>query len=171
LELGNLSNLEILSLGTNDFSGSIPDSFGHLRKLQKLDLRRNRLSGKVPNTLSDLQSLNYINLTDNNLYGDIPVQLLQVGHDFTGNNLNCDQQSIPCVKDTMNATLLRVREKEKGTKRKLWVMAVVVPLVAALICFIFCFGWMTRHKKGQLHVKMVFYYNYYYLQAVIKFFL
>jgi len=36
LELGNLSNLEILSLGTNDFTGSIPDSFGHLRKLQKL---------------------------------------------------------------------------------------------------------------------------------------
>jgi hypothetical protein len=36
LELGKLSSLEILSLGTNDFSGSIPDSFGSLRKLQKL---------------------------------------------------------------------------------------------------------------------------------------
>jgi len=33
------------------------------------------------------------------------------------------------------------------------VMAVVVPLVAALICFIFCFGWMTRHKKGNWSLK------------------
>jgi len=72
------------------------------------DLRRNRLSGKVP-TLSDLQSLNYINLADNNLVGDIPVQLLQVAqYDFTGNNFNCDQQSTPCVKDTMNASKLQI---------------------------------------------------------------
>jgi len=88
--------------------------------------------------------LNYINLADNNLEGDIPVQLLQVAqHDFTGNNFNCDQQSTPCVKDTMNAR----------PKSKLWVMAVVVPLVAALICFIFCFGWMRRHKKGNWSLK------------------
>jgi Leucine-rich repeat (LRR) protein len=47
IELGNLSNLEVLSLGWNQLSGEIPPQLGTLSNLEKLRLQFNQLSGAI----------------------------------------------------------------------------------------------------------------------------
>ena len=52
--LGNLTNLERLSLGGNQLSGSIPAALGNLTNLQYLSLEGNQLSGCIPAALRDI---------------------------------------------------------------------------------------------------------------------
>ncbi|TVU24325.1 hypothetical protein EJB05_26756, partial [Eragrostis curvula] len=40
-----------------------------------------------------------------------------------------------------------------GREGKLWIIATTVSLVAALICFMLCFGWIRRHRKGKMSLK------------------
>ena len=47
-ELGKLTNLQWLSLGSNQLSGSIPVELGKLTNLQWLSLGGNYLSGSIP---------------------------------------------------------------------------------------------------------------------------
>lgn len=56
-QLGNLTNLQVLSLFDNQLSGSIPTSLGDLPQLQFLDLWGNQLSGAIPNRLRLLTNL------------------------------------------------------------------------------------------------------------------
>ncbi len=52
-ELGSLSNLRELRLGSNDLSGEIPAELGSLSNLTWLILSGNQLSGCVPSSLED----------------------------------------------------------------------------------------------------------------------
>jgi len=73
-ELGNLSNLEILSLWGNGLSGSIPTELGNLSNLSQLYLSNNQLSGSIPAELGNLSNLSSLRL-DNNQLTFIPAEL------------------------------------------------------------------------------------------------
>ena len=74
-ELGNLTNLQYLSLVVNQLSGSIPAALGNLANLQYLSLNGNQLSGSIPAELGNLTNLQNLSLSHNQLSGQIPPAL------------------------------------------------------------------------------------------------
>ena len=73
-QLGQLANLTSLSLTGNGISGNIPTQLGNLTNLTSLDLRGNRLRGDMPTQLGNLTNLTTLNLAGNQFTG-IPAQL------------------------------------------------------------------------------------------------
>ena len=61
-ELGDLANLETLSLNLHELSGPIPPELGKLANLRTLSLARNRLTGTLPPELGNLTRLESLNL-------------------------------------------------------------------------------------------------------------
>ncbi|GLC76506.1 hypothetical protein PLESTF_001790200 [Pleodorina starrii] len=56
----------------NEFSGTLPSSFGDLPNLRVLRLESNRLYGTIPSSLSKLSGvLNGLELANNNFQGDL----------------------------------------------------------------------------------------------------
>ena len=55
-ELGNLSNLEVLALSSNQLTGPIPPELGNLSNLEVLALSRNQLTGPIPPELGPKQA-------------------------------------------------------------------------------------------------------------------
>lgn len=78
IDSDGFQNLQVLSMGGCNFSGSIPKWLGNLRKLQVLDLSYNRLKGSVPGWFANMSYLFYLDLSDNLLLGDFPKQLIQL---------------------------------------------------------------------------------------------
>ena len=73
-ELGGLAELEALYLHFNGLSGAIPAELGNLTELEILYLYRNNLSGAIPPELGDLAELEALYLYDNSLSGTIPAE-------------------------------------------------------------------------------------------------
>ena len=83
VELGELTFLKTLALGSNAISGTIPLALGRLGELEALRLDDNALSGTIPNELVDLTKLNTLRLGGNSLSGCIPEGLYTVAdHDL-----------------------------------------------------------------------------------------
>ena len=74
-ELGNLSNLEWLSLYNNQLTGPIPAELGNLSSLGGLVLEENQLTGPIPGELGNLSNLEVLHLGSNQLTGPIPPGL------------------------------------------------------------------------------------------------
>ena len=74
-ELGRLSNLTYLSLSGNQLTGEIPPELGGLSNLQSLDLWGNQLTGEIPKELGNLANLWSLWLHGNQLTGEIPKEL------------------------------------------------------------------------------------------------
>ena len=74
-ELGNLTNLDRLTLGSNQLSGEIPNELGSLTNLRVLGLEGNQLSGQIPVELGSLTNLSGLYLHINQLSGQIPAEL------------------------------------------------------------------------------------------------
>ena len=74
-DLGDLSNLLELYLNDNDLTGAIPADLGDLADLEVLSLQRNLLSGSIPGDLGDMSSLQELYLHGNGLTGGIPADL------------------------------------------------------------------------------------------------
>ena len=91
-ELGNLTNLALLSLNSNQLSGSIPPQLGNLTNLTFLALGSNQLSGSIPPELGNLTNLMFFNLDSNQLSGSIPPQLGSLTN-LTFLHLNSNQLS------------------------------------------------------------------------------
>ncbi|XP_022983569.1 probable inactive receptor kinase RLK902 [Cucurbita maxima] len=69
--LGNLTQLQTLSLRFNALSGRIPADFANLRGVRNLYLQGNLFSGEIPAFLFDLKNLVRLNMADNNFSGEI----------------------------------------------------------------------------------------------------
>ncbi|KAH7424344.1 hypothetical protein KP509_11G003500 [Ceratopteris richardii] len=71
--LSGLSYLQVLILDNNDFTGSIPASFGGFGRLQRLCLSNiPSLSGPIPESFGSLKSLQLMDLRSNSLSGPLP---------------------------------------------------------------------------------------------------
>ncbi|KAI3720325.1 hypothetical protein L6452_21241 [Arctium lappa] len=90
--IGNLSNLQSITLQNNAISGLITGAIGKLWSLQTLDLSGNKFSGELPRSLGDLKNLNLLRLNNNSLSGPVPESLSEVGGltliDLSYNNLS-----------------------------------------------------------------------------------
>ncbi|CAL4889954.1 unnamed protein product [Urochloa decumbens] len=69
--IAKLTNLVILDLGENKFSGKIPNSIGQLKRLQELHLDCNSMSGELPSTLSNCTNLIIIDLKNSSFTGEL----------------------------------------------------------------------------------------------------
>jgi Leucine-rich repeat (LRR) protein len=67
-EIGNLTNLSILSL-THNLISSIPKEIGNLTNLTRLFIDENQLSGPIPKEIGNLTKLTYLTLSKNQLSG------------------------------------------------------------------------------------------------------
>ncbi|KAM7463740.1 hypothetical protein LguiA_031861 [Lonicera macranthoides] len=65
------NSLEILDLGSNLFSGSLPD-FTRFKSLRILELANNKLNGSFPKSFGRVCSLAYLNLFGNKMTGLLP---------------------------------------------------------------------------------------------------
>jgi Leucine-rich repeat (LRR) protein len=90
-QLGNLSQLTTLSLNGNQLTGSIPAELGNLSQLTTLDLSWNDLTGSIPAELGNLSQLTTLDLNYNQLTGAIPTELGNLTQlttlDLSGNDL------------------------------------------------------------------------------------
>jgi hypothetical protein len=77
-QLGNLENLDYLSLQQNELTGYIPRTLGQLSKLEALFISQNQLTGPIPQELGDLSNLQFIGVQQNQLTGKIPPELGQL---------------------------------------------------------------------------------------------
>ncbi|XP_058224529.1 putative receptor-like protein kinase At3g47110 isoform X2 [Rhododendron vialii] len=73
--IGNLLNLQIVSVFGNMLSGSIPESIGTLSKLEEIYMLANKLSGKIPSSIGNLSQLSILAISDNKLEERIPDSL------------------------------------------------------------------------------------------------
>ncbi|PIN13604.1 Serine/threonine protein kinase [Handroanthus impetiginosus] len=71
-EVGNLTNLLVLSLFDNQLIGSIPKTLGNLQNLQGLDISQNRVSGSIPDNMCGLENSNTLLLHQNQITGATP---------------------------------------------------------------------------------------------------
>lgn len=74
-ELGNLTTLEYLDLGSNNLSGSLPAELGNLSSLTYMNLNNNGFTGSIPPELGNLTSLEFMYINYNNLFGSLPPEL------------------------------------------------------------------------------------------------
>ena len=90
IELGQLSNIQIISLPNNQLVGAIPYELGNLSQLRELNFNNNILAGNIPLELANLSNLTVLNLGNNVLSGAIPnvleflrnLQVLELGQNL-----------------------------------------------------------------------------------------
>lgn len=88
-DLSNLTGLKLLFLSHNHFSGDFPSSLASLPRLYRLDLSFNNFSGAVPLAVNGLAHLLTLRLEENGFSGPIPGLELPNLQDFnvSGNRL------------------------------------------------------------------------------------
>ncbi|KAF8021068.1 hypothetical protein BT93_G1479 [Corymbia citriodora subsp. variegata] len=86
------SNLKIIDVSNNNFSGNLPSQFGNFKDLEFLDLSWNSISGPIPTSVGQLLSLRTLQLSSNKLSGNIPESIGQLSNletmDIHGNQLD-----------------------------------------------------------------------------------
>ncbi|ESR61929.1 hypothetical protein CICLE_v10018217mg [Citrus x clementina] len=68
---GNVTQLAVLSLSSNSFSGHIPPSLSNLHQLTDVDLGSNSLDGQFPDIMN-LTRISRLDISNNQLTGSIP---------------------------------------------------------------------------------------------------
>ncbi|KAL8239821.1 hypothetical protein R6Q59_016388 [Mikania micrantha] len=74
----NLKHTKHIHLGSNRFTGVVPDAFQNLTNVLTLDISQNNLSGRIPEFLGELSNLRILLLGKNNFIGSIPEKLCQL---------------------------------------------------------------------------------------------
>ncbi|MCP4178288.1 MAG: hypothetical protein GY756_11020, partial [bacterium] len=88
-EIGNLNNLNIFNINYNNFTGSIPAEIGNLTNLEYLTIRSTNISGNIPSEIGNLINLKGLCLDRNNLTGNIPLEifnLINLNYIYISNN-------------------------------------------------------------------------------------
>ncbi|CAI9092358.1 OLC1v1027577C1 [Oldenlandia corymbosa var. corymbosa] len=78
--LSRLSELQILSLRSNAFTGPFPSDLAQLRNLTSLYLQFNRFQGPLPENFSVWENLSVLNLSGNAFNGTIPSSISNLTH-------------------------------------------------------------------------------------------
>jgi Leucine-rich repeat (LRR) protein len=78
-DVKSLLEMEILDLGYNAITGTIPPEFGQLASMKNLVLQSNQLSGSIPSALGSLNELRILKLDNNRLSGSFPQTLGMLG--------------------------------------------------------------------------------------------
>ncbi|KAK4487011.1 hypothetical protein RD792_006326 [Penstemon davidsonii] len=87
----NLSRLEFLTLQTNELSGNLSFFINRgLSTLKGIYLGSNRFSGRIPNSISNLSNLNVLELSSNYFSGPVPIILGNL-HNLEKLNLQINQ--------------------------------------------------------------------------------
>ncbi|KAL4559903.1 hypothetical protein LXL04_032049 [Taraxacum kok-saghyz] len=125
----NLQNMKHLHLGSNRFTGSVPNSFRNLTNVLTLDIGYNSLSGTVPEFIGELSDLRILLLRKNNFSGLVPKQLCQLSKvrliDLSENSLS---GSIPsCLQNILGPTDFAFLQSE-----------------------IYMYGWSSSYKYGSV---------------------
>ncbi|KAD6454683.1 hypothetical protein E3N88_09389 [Mikania micrantha] len=76
----NLKDTKHLHLGSNRFTGVVPDAFQNLTNVLTLDISQNYFSGRIPEFLGELSNLRILLLGKNNFIGSIPEKLCQLNN-------------------------------------------------------------------------------------------
>ncbi|KAL8209355.1 hypothetical protein R6Q57_006087 [Mikania cordata] len=76
----NLKYTEHLHLGSNRFTGLVPDAFQNLTNVLTLDISQNYFSGRIPEFFGELSNLRILLLGKNNFIGSIPEKLCQLNN-------------------------------------------------------------------------------------------
>ncbi|GLJ07397.1 hypothetical protein SUGI_0066070 [Cryptomeria japonica] len=124
--IANLTALQQLLLGNNNFLGSIPD-LSTLKNLTTLQLQNNQLTGDIPSSLEKLPVLNELFLQNNKLDGDVPPGLIKPG---------------------LNLQVLPQNKPPQGRKDKGWVIGPAIGCSVLLVLLIFGI-YLWRHKYNQ----------------------
>ncbi|PHT99397.1 hypothetical protein BC332_31740 [Capsicum chinense] len=74
-KLGDISDLQVLSLQYNNLVGEIPSNISQLNNLQRVNFSWNSLNGSIPSSISSLRTLTNLNLQGNKLCGRIPIDI------------------------------------------------------------------------------------------------
>ncbi|KAF8388886.1 hypothetical protein HHK36_025567 [Tetracentron sinense] len=87
-ELSLLSDMSLLHLNSNRFTGTVPNTFRDLSSLSELDLSNNHFSGPFPSVTLFIPNLKYLDLRFNNFSGPISEDLFNRNLDaiFLNNN-------------------------------------------------------------------------------------
>ena len=141
-ELGDLTELETLSLRSNALTGPIPTELGSLASLNWLILAENRFSGALPAELGELEQLNGLILNDNpGLAGPVPLSLgrLRSVYEFLAGGTDlcapADSTFIAWLEDRPERRLARCVQAEGAASAAYMIQAVQslahpVPLIA-----------------------------------------
>lgn len=70
--VGNLTQLQVLSLRGNSLSGQIPGDLASCTLLEEIHLQGNNFSGEIPATFFTLTNLERVNLAGNGFSGNLP---------------------------------------------------------------------------------------------------
>lgn len=73
--IGSLTNLEILDVSDNYFSGTIPSNIGDMTRLEELHLHSNNLVGSIESNVGQLTNLQNLSLSYNYFVGSIPTTI------------------------------------------------------------------------------------------------
>ncbi|PON73394.1 Tyrosine-protein kinase [Parasponia andersonii] len=70
-----MTELEVLDMYDNNFTGPLPIEIVGLKKIKHLHLGGNYFTGSIPEKYSEIQSLDYLGLNGNSLSGKFPASL------------------------------------------------------------------------------------------------
>uniref|UniRef100_A0A0E0AS37 non-specific serine/threonine protein kinase n=1 Tax=Oryza glumipatula TaxID=40148 RepID=A0A0E0AS37_9ORYZ len=73
--IGKLTFMQYIGIGSNNFTGELPEELGNLTKLTELYIDSSGFSGPFPSTLSKLKNLQKLWASDNDFTGKIPDYL------------------------------------------------------------------------------------------------
>ncbi|PIA45453.1 hypothetical protein AQUCO_01700762v1 [Aquilegia coerulea] len=76
--VGELGEIEQITLTRNEFRGKIPVSLGKLKKLKVLDLSFNKFEGNVPDSIGEIPELFHLDLSSNQFNERIPKSLVKL---------------------------------------------------------------------------------------------
>ncbi|KAM5550985.1 putative LRR receptor-like serine/threonine-protein kinase [Rosa sericea] len=77
--LVNCTSLELLDISGNNFQGVLPESISNLsRKLEVMSLGRNQLSGSIPIGIGNLLNVGVLSFEENLLTGNIPNSVCEI---------------------------------------------------------------------------------------------
>ena len=79
IELYSLTNLVVLDVQNNSFTGTVATDIGSMSKLQDVYLQNNALNGSLPTELGQLIHIQALHLEGNDFVGVVPAEFCGVG--------------------------------------------------------------------------------------------